>query len=168
LVGVLLLGAVLATRAGAGASANAPLKAYLAQIGVQMNAYRAALTRADHAFDPVPDRVAIARFKARSVEFKRIAARVKAIRAPQGLGAQQKKIAHALDLVASAFKGFAAARLAFLKNHKQQAAIQANTREHAKLRTAQGLEVAWARAVRSRTIKAHLVVPRWLQDFFTG
>ncbi len=136
-------------------------------MGVQMRAYRASLARADRAFEKLSESVAIARFRARSSEFKRLAARTKLVRAPRGLGAQHRKLVTAIQTVSTAFTAFAAARTQYEKDSDQVALIQANTVQHARLRAAEGLQLAWAKAVRTRTIKAGLIVPGWLQDFFT-
>jgi hypothetical protein len=135
-------------------------------MGVQMHAYRAALGRADRAFTLASPKAAIAAFKARSAEFAKVAAHIKPIRPPRSLRASHAKIVRAITIVATAFKGFATAQERWRKNHNRTALLNANTKQHDVLRHAQSLEVVWARAVRARTMRAGLVVPQWLRDFF--
>jgi hypothetical protein len=135
-------------------------------MGVQMKAYRAALGRADRTFTLASPKAAIAGFKARSAEFAKVAAHIKPIRPPRSLRASHTKIVRAITIVSTAFKGFATAQEHWRRNHNRTALLNANTKQHDFLRHAQRLEVAWARAVRARTIAARLVVPPWLRDFF--
>ncbi len=166
----LVVFAVAAPSAGAqpaAADAGPSLRTYLIRMGVQMRAYHASLARADHAFEKLPESVATARFHARSGEFKRLAARIKLVRAPRGLGAQHRRLVNAIQTVSSAFTAFAAAREQYRKDSDQVTLIRANTAQRARLHAAESLQLAWARAVRTRTINAGLIVPGWLHDFFT-
>jgi hypothetical protein len=161
-----LLAALHATASGAMPTADPTLKQYLGRMGVQMHAYRAALARADRTFTLASPKAATAAFKARSAEFAKVVAHIKPIRPPRSLRASHPGIVRAITIVATAFKGFATAQEHWRKNHNRTALINANTVQHERLRTAQSLEVAWARAVRDRVLKAGLVAPRWLRDFF--
>ena len=167
-VAVGLWAALAAPPAHADASAAPTLRSYLAKMGVHMNAYRAALTRADSAFaSGIRNDVAISRLRASSAEFGRLQRRIKGVRAPEKLGTQHKKIVQAIGIVASAFKGFADARVRFAQNRDTAALVKANTREQTRLKTAEGLQRAWARALLTRTVRAGLRAPQWLRDFFT-
>jgi hypothetical protein len=144
------------------------LRSYIARMGPPIRDYRTALARADSAFERVSDSVAIQRLERSRRDFRRLASRVAAIRAPRQLSRQHRNLVTAVQTVSKAFGSFASARRQYLKDKDPGALFDRNARAQQSLKRAEPLQFGWARSVRARASSARVPIPAWLRNFAPG